>query len=519
MSTPVMTEPATAVPLSLAPLRHPSEYSRMLLALSASAIAIGGYLAVVLVLGGATALAVFSAVILTLLVSIWTALQLYRSRLLGQSVRITRDSLPTVQVLVDEIRAQLDYHRPVDIYVSQKAVPSMSLTSYFGTKVILIEGALIGDLIGANRQQLTFLLARTFGALKARHERLAVAVVVLDGLRLLPFVAQFLLPYYRATTYSGDQIGLACCGSLETALTATERLLVGREVEPSLRRPGVIAQAQSVRSRLLPRLLQFLGMAEPHLTNRYINLLLFCSHHDPAASSSFHAEFDDQTKHRLAALARTSAHRRPVTSRGRRAVLAAIAAAVTIALVGATTALALSARDSLTSDATDSTDVTFEPPPPLEPPPPIAPPAALDLDAADTANLLSHIPAQVSDSCTDPAPDFTPPQDAVASLSCELGDAAIYYSSFDSPSATNAAFKSTVSAVGEAASGGSCKSGGYRGIWTTGETKGGELLCWSSDGTAWIEWGSDDLDIEAYMLRNDGDSAKLYRQWLKAGPE
>jgi len=516
MSTALMTDPAAATPLALPPMRHPSEYSRLLLALCAVTAVLGGWVAILLVLAGPLALAIVSATILALLLSVWIGLQLYRALVIGHSVRVTEESLPEMQAVVDDIRARLGYHGAVDVYIAQKVTPSVSLTSYFGTKVILIEGSLIGDLIGEDRAQLTFLLARTFGALKARHERLAAAVVVLDGLRLLPFVAQFVLPYFRATTYSGDQIGLVCCGSLPTALAATERLLVGREVEPRLRAAGVIAQAEFVRRRWLPRLIQLLRLPEPHLTNRYLNLLLFWSHHDPAAFGAFHAELDDTTRQRIAALARRSAHSRPASSAGRRAILGAIATAVTVAMIGATTALAISVRDLTTSEPYDYNTSVVTPPPAYEPASTPAPsPGVTGSDATD--DLLSHIPLAVRDSCTEP--DIEPPASAIASLTCEIGEATVYYSQYADASDADAVFDMAVASAGTAASGEDCASGSYKGPWSLDGANAGRLLCWEREDAPWIEWTHDKLHIEADMLSSVLDSDELHDEWLRAGPE
>jgi hypothetical protein len=518
MSSALTTDPPAAAPLPLLAMRHPSEYSRLLLALCAVTVALGGYSAIVLVLAGPLALAVVSLTVVALLLSVWVGLQLHRAVLVGRSVRVTPDTLPEIQALVDDIRDQLGYHRAVEVYVAQEVTPSVSLTSYLGTKVILIEGQLIGDLIGADRAQLTFLLARTFGALKARHERLAAAVVVLEGLRLLPFVAQFVLPYFRATTYSGDQIGLVCCGSLPTALAATERLLVGKEVEPKLRTAGVIAHAQFVRRRWLPRLIQLLRLPEPHLTNRYVNLLLFWSDRDPEAFATFQAQLDDATRQRLDALARRSAHRRPPSSRGRRAIHAAIAAAVTAALIGGTAAFAMSVRDLATSGAEDAGASVVTPPAPDELAPTPAPPP-VPTGSSATDELLSHIPPAVRDSCTNP--EIAQPASAIASLTCEVGGATVYYNQYANASEAVAQFDAAALAAGAAAEDAAddCSSGSYAGTWSIGGTEAGRLLCWQDADTSWIEWTHDELHIEASMLRTGLDSASLYDDWLKAGPE
>ena len=71
-----------------------------------------------------------------------------------------------------------DYHRRVDVYIVQKANPSAQMTSYLGTKVIVLEGMLIADLLADQRPQLTSLLARflairyfaTFPSFSAREQ-------------------------------------------------------------------------------------------------------------------------------------------------------------------------------------------------------------------------------------------------------------------------------------------------------------------------------------------------------------
>lgn len=518
MSTMAMPDRASDSALRLEPLLHPAEFSRMLLALSATTVTLGAYVAFLLAVGGPVPLAIITGGILLVLGSVWLVLQLFRARLLGQSVRVSAESLPEIQSLIDDVRARLDYHRPVDVHVIQKATPSLSLTSYFGTKVIVLEGSLIGDLIGSeDRAQLTFLLARSFGALKARHERFSSVVIVLDGLRLLPFVAQFLLPYFRATTYSGDQIGLACCGSADVALTATERLLVGREVEPTLRVSGVVAQAEFVRRRWLPRLIQFLSMPEPHLTNRYLNLLLFCARHDPEASERLRASLDDTTRARLEALARRSAHGRPAVTRSRRSVLAAVAAGVTLALLGGATALALSLHDAVNESGSE-----FYDPAVLPPPPPVygSDPSGQSTEPASSGGeaLLSHIPAAVRSSCTE-RDVVSPPASALASVKCEAGEVTVYYNSFASADDLEAELDATRAANPGATDGEDCEAGSYDGPWNIDGTVVGQLLCWQTEGASWIRWSHDELLIEAHMLALDDDSAALVAAWRDAGPQ
>jgi hypothetical protein len=195
--------------------------------------------------------------------------------LLGSAVQITSESFPELRTVVDQVRHQLDYRRRIDVYVADKSEPSVSLVSYLGTHIIIIEGGVAAELRDPSRQaQLTFLIARHIGALKARHTRLDLLVFMLAAANGLPYAKPFLMPYYRATACSGDQIGLVCCGSLEAALEATGRLLVGKELAPDLPLGGVLPQAALIRTRWLPRFAQFVSPT-PHVVNRYMNLVMF----------------------------------------------------------------------------------------------------------------------------------------------------------------------------------------------------------------------------------------------------
>lgn len=172
--------------------------------------------------------------ILPLLAFIWVLRQLNRAWLLGNSVEVSAETLPEIQSVIDDVRARLDYHERVEVYVVRKSSPEMVVSSYMGSKILLVEGDFVGELVRTgDRAQLTYLIAQQFGALKARHLRMTVVAVVVQSFRGLWLLNFLLLPYLRATAYSGDQIAQACCGSMEAALAA-----IDRQGSAAHRRPG-----------------------------------------------------------------------------------------------------------------------------------------------------------------------------------------------------------------------------------------------------------------------------------------
>lgn len=305
--------PAGAAPmesLDIRALLHPAEDSRLLLALSASAVVFGfAAMAVYAFVGWAT-LVEYAGYLTAFGVMIWVSLQIYRSRLLGGAVRVTEATLPELQSVFDEVRARLNYHKPVDVYVMDKVNGGSSMTSYLGTRLIQIEGGLAADLLGDDhRAELRFMIGRHIGQLKARHQRLVPIMLAISLVDSLKFLQLFLAPYYRATAKSGDQIAAACSGDIQATAGMMNRLLVGKELGPRLVVKGVLDQAAIVRRRWLPRLAQ-LFQSEPHATNRYLNLLAFFARVAPEEIGRWRASLDEATRSRLTEAINSSAHKR-----------------------------------------------------------------------------------------------------------------------------------------------------------------------------------------------------------------
>jgi hypothetical protein len=292
--------PVSAVPmrsLDIRALQHPAEDSRLLLALSASAVVFGFAAMAVYAIVGWAVLVEYAAYIAAFGVVVWVSLQIYRSRLLGGAVRVTETTLPELQSVMDKVDG------------------GSSMTSYLGTRLIRIEGGLAADLLGDDhRAELRFMIGRHVGQLKARHQRLLPIMLAISLVDSLKFLQLFLAPYYRATAKSGDQIAAACSGDIQATAGMMNRLLVGKELGPRLVVKGVLDQAAIVKRRWLPRLAQ-LFQSQPHATNRYLNLLAFFARVAPEEIDRWRASLDEDTASRLTAAINASPHKRAPRSR------------------------------------------------------------------------------------------------------------------------------------------------------------------------------------------------------------
>lgn len=292
--------------LDIRPLLHPTEGSRLAIALTVSLVVFGIAGIEIAASAGLPALLGIVVALAALGGSVWLSLQIARSRLLGGAVQVSQSSLPELQAVFDQVRARLDYHQQVDVYVANKVDAGSIMTSYLGTRIILIEGGLVAELLKEQQYaELTFLIGRHLGQLKAKHQRLQWILIVITAVDSLRFLSLFLAPYIRATVKSGDQIAAACCGDIRATAWMMNRLLVGKELGPQLDVRGVLDQAVTVRSRVLPRLAQMFQY-QPHTTNRYLNLLAFFSRTAPDQIEAWRATLDPATAKRLTAVLNTA---------------------------------------------------------------------------------------------------------------------------------------------------------------------------------------------------------------------
>ena len=483
--------------------RHPSEPSRFALAASASILLVGLSLVVLLRSGGVRALAVFGAGLLLTLGPVWWAVQVHRARLLGAAARVTPETFPVLSAAACEVKQQVGYTRPVEIFVIAHTEDPVRLTSFFGTHILLMEGDLVADLVKpGNRPQLDFILATFFGKLKVKALAWAPLLIAIDALQL-PRVLNFLIaPWERATVYTGDQVAAACCGSLDESIIALNRLLVGKDLAHDVGMSGLMNQAATVRRRWLPRLQQ-LYSSYPHLTNRYLNLLSFAGKSAPGQAYAFHGRLSPATNARIfdasAKLAR-------LHQRGPRRALAVSWIVASTALLG----LAafgifrwvpqndLVILESIFPSSALSPAATAPGPAVTSPAPP-APSATLSPSPNDpAAALASHAPAAFASTCSALTPQTA--TGVVAVIGCAptgAGDpTSVQYYQYDNAEDMNAAFEKAVYGATE---GGTCDQAGQRGTYkfTNGPGPGSWACFYNTSNESDMIWTDTGLNILA----------------------
>ena len=483
-------------------LKHPSEPSRFALAASASILLVGLGLLLVVRLTGIIGVAALGATLLVVLGSVWWAVQVHRASLLGAAARVTPETFPVLSEAADEIRQQVGYARPVEIFVIAHTEAPARLTSFFGTHVLLMEGDLVADLVKPeNRPQLDFVLATFFGKLKVKALAWAPLLIAIDSLRL-PQVLNFIIaPWERATVYTGDQVAATCCGSLDESIIALNRLPVGKELAHSVGMSGLLDQAASVRRRWLPRLQQ-LYSRYPHLTNRYLNLLSFADHSVSEQAHTFRERLSPITDARVKDVSAklTRLHKRgprralPISAIGTSLALLGLAAfwifssvpqkdALTLGSIFAGSTPAPVASTPTPSDTSSASSGTLSP----SPESPSDPVSALE----------SHVPVTFANTCSAVTPQ-TAMTGLIAAITCAPSaygyPASVQYYQYDNSTDMNVAFENDAYGVTE---GGTCDQAGQRGAYHfTNDPSAGLWACYyNTSNQGLMIWTNADLDI------------------------
>jgi TonB family protein len=97
----------------------------------------------------------------------------------------------------------------------------------------------------------------------------------------------FLLPYERAMVYTGDRLALAAIGGeLASAISAMQKLFVGRQLGYSLNPEGIIDQQRQLKGSFFAFLAR-IKSGFPMMTTRYVDLISFAKAYFPAQYAHF----------------------------------------------------------------------------------------------------------------------------------------------------------------------------------------------------------------------------------------
>jgi hypothetical protein len=262
-------------------LQHPLERRRFVLAL-VFAIILFPLIAAGLIFGTIVLIVPFFALLL------WISGRVLYAYFLGNCVLVSSLNYPRVYVIGEELKVQIGYTKPVNIFVYEQGNFNAYLMKFiFFRKGVFLNSELLET--GVSDDEVRWLVGRFIGFLRAQRQSGVWGWMIRAAQKMVVFDL-FLLPYERALVYTGDRLALAVInGDISCAVSVMQKLLVGRQLGYSVNPGGIVDQQRQVKGSFFAFLAR-VGRAFPHMTSRYVDLIAFSRAYYPAQFAKFEAE-------------------------------------------------------------------------------------------------------------------------------------------------------------------------------------------------------------------------------------
>lgn len=263
---------------------HPREYSRFIIAMIFAVPLALLALALVLVTFGL--LLIYVALILLF---VWIGFGVLYASFVANSIRVSEKNYPRLLELKEEMRDKIGVKKSkkIEMFVYEQGSFNAYFKGMFTRRAIFVNSELLDQ--GVSDDELRWLIGRFLGKIRSR-QRLGVLGWILTLAERLIIFNLFLLPYERATAYTGDRVALAAIGGdLNAAVSAMNKLLVGRSLGYSVNPAGIVDQHRWVRGSLFAFLAR-LPSNLPHALPRYVDLIGFARQKYPERYQQFVAE-------------------------------------------------------------------------------------------------------------------------------------------------------------------------------------------------------------------------------------
>jgi hypothetical protein len=214
----------------------------------------------------------------------WFSARVFFARMVGNSVVVSDVNYPRINTLAEELKVKLGYHKPVHIFVYEQGSFNAYMSFLFFRRAIFLNSELLET--GVSDNEVRWIVGRFIGYLRAREQAGLPGSLIRGAERLLVFNL-FLLPYERAMVYTGDRLAVAAMdGDISSAASAMQKLLVGRQLGYSVNPEGIIAQQREIKGTFFAFMAR-LPSHFPHMTARYVDLIVFAKVFFPAEFAKF----------------------------------------------------------------------------------------------------------------------------------------------------------------------------------------------------------------------------------------
>ncbi len=261
---------------------HPRERSRFILALVFSIPLLLG--AVVLVLASYGLLLLIIGFVILF---VWILYEIFYANFVANAIRVSESNYPRLQSLLVEMKQQIGTNKKVDMFVYQQGEFNAYFKRFFRRRAIFLNSELLEQ--GVSDDELRWLISRFLGRIRSRELTHMLGWIISFAKKLIIFNL-FLMPYERATAYTGDRVALACIsGDISVAVSVMNKLLVGRALGYSVNPAGIVEQNRDVKGNFFAFLARLMSDL-PHTITRYVDMIGFANKKFPDEFQKFVAE-------------------------------------------------------------------------------------------------------------------------------------------------------------------------------------------------------------------------------------
>lgn len=227
---------------------------------------------------------------------VWFFMNILKANLIGNSVEVSKLNFPEIYKVYEDVRETLQYEKNVPIYIIQGGDVNAFIAKFFKTKFIILNSKLVEDMSdeNVNITQMRWIIARFIGALKAKKFRTDLLRIIVDTIEKIKIFNLFILPYERATQYTGDNIGLLVCEDVEQAFIAFDKFMVGNVLAKRVNFEGIVEQGKDIKGSFFAFMAR-IGSTHPPQVKRYLNLLAYSRKKFPEQFEKFISKYGNDT--------------------------------------------------------------------------------------------------------------------------------------------------------------------------------------------------------------------------------
>ncbi len=274
---------------------HPRQHLRFALALICAFMLLPFML--IIAIGGS-----FMLIFPFLILLFWMACETSYVYLMANTVMVSDINYPRINKIVLDVKAAMNVTKPITVFVFEMDSFNAFLSRFFLRRAIFLTSEMLEN--GVTDEEVAWIVGRFIGYWRVQQEYSLWGFLIRQAQKtgILNF---FLLPFERASVFTGDRLGLAAIeGDVTTAVSAMQKLVVGRQLGYSVNPVGIAEQHRRIKGSVFAFFAR-LGLSFPHATARYVDLISFARRAYPekfrqfaAANPGLPSDLDDLNSER-----------------------------------------------------------------------------------------------------------------------------------------------------------------------------------------------------------------------------